>query len=705
MGVNRYTNYQSRQPVSSYVPMPLDALYKIGKDADKAYEDTNKKLVDATDPFAKLNLNAGSKVYDPSAPGGIRDASLDFEDIKNQTVASLDEEKNKIAADYIAGEIDNIYQYRLKSQQYVTKAFQEYNKLKAIDSIAETMRKHSEEVSKNKDFATDPYYGQQLLAYNTQYMNDLKKGKIAPYNPYDVAEKFDSAEELNKHALHFAESGDASAYDAGDYLREVSTKGVSGTRVSNYIDNSWKDSKERTYGLMKINHDIAAAGDNPERIVDYTEIVDQKGKDGKYYPVEVKKKGKLIDVMEAQAKDEFHNRLAAKIVHQTEESHIKGDWKAEADYKHKLDNDIVRFSVQGMGINPQSIEKSSGELNNSIEKFKSSITELNKLKSTLPANSPEWVRADSQAKWNEIQLARREELREKAVKEVGSKQTTSEDKAIVAKYGDWNPGDFSDPNYGRLLKKYNLPSTSTVKELFEAMGSKDPIGDAKKLGNAYNRKNINIDKYLKNTSDNFTLQPNLITVDSEKELKTSKAIEDMYNNGVGSWEVYDENGPVTDPDKIPKHLRIPQISEKPVDKLGYLFGATEEIRDDKGKVVDNKKYYVKPAGEHNINEKIGKDLMDENSKKDTPAAKSRYHMGLEMVYPQFATQVSEIREGTSRDIQTTSADGKSNRIMAKVTKKKTPAGTVYEVDGSGSGYGTKTYSSEEEVLQVLNAIK
>lgn len=694
MAGNQYTRVSWNQPQSLYIPRPFEAMAALRQATQRRYDTKLGQLQDATDPFAKINLQGSVKVYDPSAPGGIRDHDLgqELDQHKTQIVNELNTEKESIVNDYMKDQDTNRFNQRTRA--FTNKAAQAHATLTGLASNMDTIRKHNEEVGKNKDFASNPYYGQQLLDYNTKFVKGLHQGKVSSYNPFDIAEKFNAEENLNKHASNFQESGDAKAYDAGDYLRETSSKGVNSTRVAQYVNSAWNGSQDRQYALMNIDHQIATSGVDPDKIIKYTEVEDQKGKDGKYHSVEVQKEGELRDVLEKKAKDDFHNRLTAKVVHQTEDSHIKEDWKNKADYQHKLDNDLVRFSTQGMGINPQTVEKSNSDLTNNIAKYTDSIAELNKLKSNLTSNSPEWVRADSQVKWNEIQLKKRNEVKAKAEQIVNGK-TTAEDKALFNKYGEWDPSNFSDGNYHRLLEKYNLPSTSTVKELFEKMSG--TLADAQKLTKAYSRKNASIDNYLKTNSDNYTLQPNLITVDNTKDQKTSKAIEDLYNNGNGSWQVFDENGPVTDPDKIPKTLKIPQITEEPVDNLGYLFGGTEQVQDDKGHWTNGKKYYIRPAGEHNINEKIGKDLLEENNKKDTPQAVSRYNMGLNMVYPEYAHQVSEVKEGTSRDIQS------GNKIIGNVSKKSTPAGVTYTLNVPG--YKSGSYGSEEEVLQVLKMLK
>lgn len=392
------------------------------------------------------------------------------------------------------------------------------------------------------------------------------------------------------------------------------------------------------------------------------------------------------------------------------ESDIRNDEVAQHAAKKKIDDAMVRYSMQGIGINPQTVEKSAGQISNNIANLQESIKGLEADKSKLIPGSPESNTIDAQIAWNKVNLTKRQQLYDKAQVAVNGTQNAA-DKEMMAKYGEWNPEDFSDPNYLRIvnemISKHVIPTQTmaTTKNVMEYLGSKDPNVDARKLSSAYTRKNEAIDNYLKKTSDNYTIQPSLITVDNTTDQNTSKSIEDVYNNGMGSWQVFDENGPIP-ADKQPKKLQINQITEHPVDELGYLFSGTENVVGSDGKPTgEQHKYYVKPAGQHNINEKIGLDLVDENKPKSFDKAgnpqfegngKSRYEMGLNMIAPEYANQVSQIKTGYNQVILN------GDKPVAHVSKEKTNHGIVYKVispDGRDGSFG-----SEAEVLQVLRKL-
>lgn len=393
------------------------------------------------------------------------------------------------------------------------------------------------------------------------------------------------------------------------------------------------------------------------------------------------------------------------------ESDIRNDEVAQHAAKKKIDDNMVRFSMQGMGINPQTVEKSAGAITNNIANLDKSIAALEEDKAKVAPGSPEANSIDAQIAWNKVNRNKRQQLYDKAQEAVNG-ATNKADKELFDKYGHWNPADFSSPEYNKIInemvKAKVIPSETyaTTANVMKFLGSTDPVADARHLSGAFNRKNASIDEYLKKTSDNYTIQPSLITVDNTTDRKTSKAIEDVYNNGMGSWQVFDENGPITDPDKIPKKLNISQITEQPVDELGYLFSGTEEKLNSDGKPTgEQTKYYIKPAGQHNINEKIGDDLVEENKpigydKNGNPQfegnSKQRYEMGLNMIAPEYANQVSQIKTGFSTVVLN------GSKPVARVSKTSTNHGVVYKVIAQDGRDGT--FGSEEEVLQVLKKI-
>ncbi len=330
---------------------------------------------------------------------------------------------------------------------------------------------------------------------------------------------------------------------------------------------------------------------------------------------------------------------------------LRDDPFALAGYKDKLDNPDVRFSMQGIGINPGTREKSEVDAITNIDALTKQNQGLTEYLNTKDLSTKERGNASAQIALNNSMIKRKQSMLSRAEKEVNGK-TAIQDKEIFNKYGKWNPTDFSDPNYGALLKQYNLPSTATVKELFTAMGSKDPIGDAKKLSGAFNRRRESLDSWLDKNSSQYTLQPKLITVDTApNKPTTSTALQELYNKGLGSWIVMDENGVITDEENIPKTLNIKQISETPIDELGYVFGGVEEVKDEKGNVTEKKQYYIKPSNEdHNITEKIGLDLIEENKTSNTTQGLARYQMGKSMIADKYLSQVSSLKVNESKPI-------------------------------------------------------
>lgn len=713
MAVNRFLNVNWSQPISSFVPRPFEAAYMAGKQEQDQF-DAGKQITGEIDTLS----------------GAVKNTPND-EPAKQQMINEYRDAIKNTVDKYQGSFADPNFQYEAKN------IINQFKNDKRLSIFATNLRRLDdfEKYAGDKNNKMDVFHN----AKQWQKMNDPYNPKV--YDPIAVTKYSNPSEQIAKYYDKIEEQGvDKSIVDMNPqqygegkwfldrsgnikFIKQDQLENIANANLSGYTGTEagiW-DLRRRIAGT-NIEKQLAQAGITADQLdgTNYQQILGQL-KLGQVDVPEVDAKGKPTGKTVKQdytAADYINDGIKKDMIgYGTQFLHVVEDvdWKrtrAQFDddlaFK-KLEEGMVRFSTEGMGINPQTVEKSSAELNNNIINYNKSITELKDLMKTLPVNSPEWTRASSQVKWNEIQLKMREEMKADAEKAVNAKQTAA-DKKLFDLYGEWNPGDDSDPNSLRISNEMKAAGykpeeytrvTGQMRYLAKKANAREGfytdqelLAQARALSGAYNRKNKSIDDYLKKTSKNYTLQPNLITVDNTKDLKTSKAIEDLYNKGVGSWEIYDENGPITDPELIPKALNIRQITENPVDKLGYLFSGTQEVKDEKGNIIETKKYYVRPSGEHNITEKIGKDLIDENKNKSTSQETSRYNMGLTMLSPQFATQVSEIRTNTNRDIQS------GNKVIANVSKKETKAGTTYTI--TSPGYAAETFGSEEEVLNVLN---
>lgn len=670
--------------------LPFDDIFKAGavmQDQENKAREESLKLANKEFQFL---------------PGDKASAERDYNWLKG-TVEPLFE-KAKKSGEGMRGAYDDIYNLRRESE----KRFNEFsedaarrNRLAQYNAINKSIVD-----DKNMHPLQRQYYLDQLKGQaNTSANFDPQTGNYQSIQAPQQFEWNDLQDWGEKRIKDVAESGEyknfgfsGTPFDFQKAYREGTLTGVQRKNLKDYL--------------------AQAASSDPSLIQTQQVVSDYSGRgrtnEANFLKPIKDASGKVVDVdfNENTLIGRHLGALSSAASYQKENYNTKfiDDELGLHAAKKKIDDNIVRFSFKGMGINPQTVEKSSKDITNNIANINSSIAALEADKAKVAPNTPEANSIDAQIAWNKMQLNKRQQLYNKAQEAVNGK-VNAEDKALFDKYGEWSPGDFSDPNYSRIINDMvskgviRNQSQATVESVMRYLGSSDPIKDAQKLSGAYNRKNKSIDDYLKNTSDSYTIQPDVITVDNTKDLSTSKAIEKAYNDGAGSWVLYDENGPVPLTER-PSEMKINEITEQPIDELGYLFGGTEVITDDKGHKTNGKKYYLKPAGQHNINEKIGTDLIKENTPKGYDktgepifegGSKQRYEMGLNMVYPTYANQVSEVKEGFNSTILN------GDVPVANITKEKTNHGIVYKVVAPDGRDGT--FGSQQEVLEVLRKLE
>lgn len=585
-------------------------------------------------------------------------------------------------------------------------------------------------VDMNKDLTAGSLYAIKTNKEAFDQWNKTVKEQKDAYKPYldeaytNIADPFYKGAVDEEGQLNITSPGRIDPYldrakRADEIVKGIAAEGNAGWQIQtrngqNYI----VDSKGKAVTNEKIKETFLPAFQQTEEFNQLHREANFLDKSGI-----LAKAGLNKDQYIQQQTEELLKGVQSKYRMSEYDVNAKADEYSLEGFKKKLEEDTVRFSMQGMGINPGTLEKSSTELNDNISKFQSSINVLTSYRDKIPQGTPEWNKVDAQIAWNKMQLKSRNEIVDKYKSEAEQK-LSDKDKQLIKTLDNFDPSNISDPIVNSIIKNTkgleNVNSEAQLKKLFKVQSfhNKEGIGDIeykiiqaklkekgitatedniKNYHSVMIKKDVNIDNLLKNSSEKYTIQPSLIEVDGDKSQTTSKQIEKLFNDGMGSWQVFDENGPITDNDLIPKSLKIKQISEQPVDELGYLFSGVEEVLDDDGKPTGEKKrYYIRPSGEHNINEQIGKDLIKENKSITTSQAQSRLRMGLNMVYPEYANQVSDIQTGFSKDVVS------GNKVVANVEKKKTPAGEVYTI--KAEGYDPKNYGSQEEVLEVLRIL-
>lgn len=237
MASNRFDTSQNQEYVSQYVPMPFEAMYKVGAGMQAKHEKALSDI-EVTDPIAKLNPRAAIKVYDPNSPEGVSDAPLDWTSQKEDALKVLNAEKHKITDEYMqSGDVET---FKRKSRDYINKAAQIHGDLSAKEAVAKQVNDFNKELAKNKDFAKQGHLGQKLLDYNTQFFKDAAEGNVREYAPYDVAATTDRPKEVKEY---FGSMGKEVLQSFSDptntgYIRTKYREGLTGNKISKAF-NSW----------------------------------------------------------------------------------------------------------------------------------------------------------------------------------------------------------------------------------------------------------------------------------------------------------------------------------------------------------------------------------------------------------------------------------------------------------------------------------
>lgn len=342
MAANRYVGFDYDQPISSHVPLPLDAIYKMGVDASKRYEDTLKDLDSGKDPISKLNTQSIVRVYD-SKNQTMTDAPISFERDKSNILNYMNQQKEQIISNYINDKDINKYKQRVsKLKGEVNNA---YSDLASKAAIVDQINKENVELSKSAEYGLDPAYATKRLQYNTNYLKNLQDPNIGmqAYAPPAVAKEIKLDEVINRDADHwYKDDLGSTTYTSGNYIHDLSKKGITGTRVYKYIDEAWKQPNHsaKAYAQLQLEHEMNLKGLNYDSEIEYEdykkndkgEIIYNKDKQ----PILETKTGKFGDLFMEEKKREYANMLASKIVHVEKDPNMKVDAFKLHDYKKKL---------------------------------------------------------------------------------------------------------------------------------------------------------------------------------------------------------------------------------------------------------------------------------------------------------------------------------------------------------------------------------
>lgn len=400
----------------------------------------------------------------------------------------------------------------------------------------------------------------------------------------------------------------------------------------------------------------------------------------------------------------YENNAIAKakgIEFRKDNESITHQWITDPEWEHnkKKEENIVPFiRTKGEALNPKTLPASVSELSGTVDSIRKENNELSNLVVSLP-EGPEKERAKSHMMFNNVRLRKYSDLLAKA-NNYGNEVATPEEEELFVKYGNWNPSNYADPMYKKILaemvKKNIIPGeratmgpaktkyTTDVSEVMSYLGSKDPLEDARKLGAAYNRVNDKKDEYLKKHSDELTIQPKMISIDNTKDKSLSNTVNEIVKGAV-SVTLFDSNGPVTDV----ANYEVYNTTEAPVDELGYLLGAREVLYDDKtGKKSYGRNLYAR-LNDSDLSGTIGRAILEEGKREGKAEL---VEIGRNMMGSQFADQIAKVREGETQKLLFTNPKTLRTTEVGTVTRSQKAGLDVWVV--SVPGYEPTSFESQ-----------
>lgn len=356
MPVSRFDVTYDDKYTPQYVPMPFDALGALGKITQDKFDTSIKGIEDVSNPIAKLNPSASIKVYDPNVQGGIRDVSVDFNSEKNQHLQNLANEKQQIIDDYFRD--SDTQKFNKRTNEYLSKASQIYSDLATKEAITKKMQAANDALAKNEDAAKQGYLANPVIAYNTQYLNNLKNQGFSDYAPGSSAKVTDRVGELKNYFKDLGTEvieNEAKPTGTG-YIRDKYLEGLEENKISKKF-NSWFEESQTKHDVnLDVNHTLALQGLQGDEIVPVIDpstgeqLIDKNGK-----PKNTTSREYFTDLAK-------QNLLNAALGYSSSKG--SNSLKADATYRWKTDKEesqnIVTTNEQG---NPESLDIDNTLLN------------------------------------------------------------------------------------------------------------------------------------------------------------------------------------------------------------------------------------------------------------------------------------------------------------------------------------------------------
>lgn len=251
MPSNRFDTSQEQQYVSSYIPLPFEAIGNLGA---KITQDHNNQQAEA-DAFAnaldkiKVTNNVISEGSDKDL--GIKSRSTGYLDYKNQVLNKYTQANKQLADDYQAGKLDS-GQFSQKVNQLKSDFGGDYQKLKIAEANSAAIEDADKKYRDNKDAGINPHLLNQMAEEGA---NLLKNPYGYSYKGAPIGEALDLGKKVNDYSDNYADQvlKSGTYKDKNGYIIRDTFTGVDRNRILDNVNRTFdsdsqlvNDYKEQT---------------------------------------------------------------------------------------------------------------------------------------------------------------------------------------------------------------------------------------------------------------------------------------------------------------------------------------------------------------------------------------------------------------------------------------------------------------------------
>lgn len=341
MAANRFDTSQQQQYVSSYVPLPFEAISNLGAKMTKDHELKQTEADALAEAINKIKVT--NEVISEGAGDdlGIKSRKIGYGDFKNEVYNKYTQANKQLTDDYYAGKL-NPNEFNQKVNQLKSQFSSDYQKLK----FAEANSIAIEEANKK-------YREAEQAGANSFILNKLaEEGRRLLDNPYEVQYqgapigKVADLEDLkNKYASNFKEqilsSGAGIRDEKTGYITWRDKSGVTKQRIVKSVENTFdqdpilgSQTREQTFRFLR------------DRGLDWnSEVTLQDGT-----------KVKAGDYYYNSLKQDFIDGVVAKAESSEQKTDRKKDFIFEETRKAAAEEENIKRALSGQPIESQTFK-------------------------------------------------------------------------------------------------------------------------------------------------------------------------------------------------------------------------------------------------------------------------------------------------------------------------------------------------------------